>query len=186
MQISSPEVGFSQIEREFKETFGYIRGDIAAIGKTDLRLNYTVALLICCACQMLAWHKGLADDQVFTSLLPDGEPYRVIGKTMFEALRNGLAHRFRPDTIEIGEDQWRFTMSPDLNHLTASQGRPNWLRVNVKILSERVASQIEAYERELRESPRARLEFLERSKRCLRHVPREQAPQVAAAWRSLL
>ena len=98
------------IEKEFDETFGYIRHDINSILKNNLGLNYTMALLVCCACEMLAWHRDLKEDQVFTSFLPDREPYRVVGKTLWEALRNGLAHKFRPDTIRIVDDEWRFSI----------------------------------------------------------------------------
>ncbi len=63
---------------------------------------------------MLTWQRGLRDDQeaheVFTSLLPDTEPYKAVGKTLWEALRNGLAHNFRPDTIKIGDEEWRFAI----------------------------------------------------------------------------
>jgi hypothetical protein len=110
------EIAFKEIEKEFSETFGYVRGDIAAILKKNIGLNYTIALLVCCACEMLTWHRGLRDDQayeVFISLLPDTELYKAIGRTLWEALRNGLAHKFRPDTIRIEDDEWRFAISSE-------------------------------------------------------------------------
>ena len=79
------EIVFKQIEKEFSETFGYVRQDIAELLKNDRPLHYTVALLVCCACEMLTWHRDLKDDQaheVFTSLLPDTEPYKAVGKTL--------------------------------------------------------------------------------------------------------
>jgi hypothetical protein len=72
VESNSKNVTFADIATEFSQTFGYIRQDIAAIRNANLGLNYTMVLLICCACEMLAWHKDLDDDQVFTSLLPDG------------------------------------------------------------------------------------------------------------------
>ena len=181
------EVAFRDIEKEFKETFGYVSQDIAAIRKAELGLNYTVALLICCACDMLAWHKDLKDYQVFARLLPDDEPYQLIAKSMFEALRNGLAHRFRPDTIKIGSEQWRFTIAwQDGPHLRVIKGEPNWLRLNVKVLSERVTKQINAYEDELRKSARARKNFQSKSSKCVKDIPPQQAVNVAAAWKSIL
>jgi hypothetical protein len=142
------EIAFREIEKEFKETFGYVRQDIDAILKTNLKLHYTVTLLVCCACEMLTWHRGLRDDEayeVFTSLLPEEEPYKVLGKTMWEALRNGLAHKFRPATIRIENDEWRFTISSDGgSDVTASRGKPNWIGLNIRVLSARVISQISA------------------------------------------
>lgn len=51
------EITFNEIEKEFKETFGYVRQDIDAILTKNLGLNYTIALLVCCACEMLTWHQ---------------------------------------------------------------------------------------------------------------------------------
>jgi hypothetical protein len=183
------EIAFKEIEKEFNETFGYVRGDIAEILKKNLGLNYTIALLACCACEMLTWHRGLRDDQaheVFTSLLPDTEPYKAVGKTLWEALRNGLAHKFRPDTIRIEDDEWRFTISSQSGpYLSVAKGQPHWIHLNIRAFSSRVISQIDAYERELRTSADARRSFHEKSKSYIRTIPAEAA-KIADALRSVL
>ena len=183
------EITFKEIEKEFTETFGYVRQDIAAILKNNLGLNYTIALLVCCACEMLTWHRGLRDDQayeVFTSLLPDTEPHRAIGKTLWEALRNGLAHKFRPDTIRIDNDEWRFTISSHGGpHVRVTKGQPHWIHLNIRGCSSRMSSQIDAYEQERRASADARLRFHQRSGSYVRTIPAEAA-RVARALRSIL
>src|SRR5665213_2830993 len=80
------EIAFEQIEQEFDQTFRYVKQDIAKILDENLRLHYTMALLVCCACEMLAWHRDSTEDEVFTSLLPDS--YKDVGKTLLDALRN--------------------------------------------------------------------------------------------------
>ena len=183
------EIDFKEIEKEFSETFGYVRQDIAALLKNDRPLHYTVALLVCCACEMLTWHRGLRDDQaheVFTSLLP--EPYKEVGKTLWEALRNGLAHNFRPATIKIGDDQWRFTIFSDRSgpRMCVTKGQPHWIHLNIRDFSSRVNVQIDAYEQELRTSADARLTFHEKSgKYYVKTIPTEAA-RVAEALRSVL
>ena len=183
------EIAFKEIETEFKETFGYVRRDIAAILKSNLGLNYTIALLVCCACEMLTWHRGLRDDQaheVFTSLLPDTEPYRAVGKTLWEALRNGLAHKFRPDTIRIENDEWRFTISSQSGpHVSVKKGQPHWIHLNIRECSSRIISQIDAYEEELRASADARLRFHQKSESYTRTISAEAA-RIAGALRSIL
>ena len=184
------EIAFKEIEREFNETFGYVRQDIGEILKKNLRLNYTIALLVCCACEMLTWHRDLRDDQayeVFTSLLPDTEPYKAVGKTLWEALRNGLAHNFRPDTIRIEGDEWRFTISSHQSgpHMSVTKGRPHWIRLNIRAFSSRLIPQIDAYEQELRTSADARLRFHEKSKRYIRTIPPE-ATRIRDALRWVL
>jgi len=183
------EIAFKEIEKEFSETFGYVRQDIGAILENDLGLNYTIALLVCCACEMLTWHRDLRDDQaheIFTSLLPDTEPFRAVGKTLWEALRNGLAHKFRPDTIRIENDEWRFTISSHGGpHVSVRQGRPHWIHLNIRECCSRIRCQIDAYEQELRTSADARARFYQRSGKSVKTIPAEAA-KVANAFRSIL
>jgi len=179
------EPAFKEIEKEFNETFVYIKNDIAKILEKDLKLHYTIALLVCCACEMLTWHRGLRDDQaheVFTSLLPGTDPYRALGKTLWEALRHGLAHRFRPYTIRIEDDDWRFTISSPQSgpYLSVTKGQPNWIRLNIRAFSSRVISEIDAYEQQLRTNADARLRFHEKSKRYVKTIPAEAARIVDA------
>lgn len=185
------EIAFKQIETEFCETFGYVRQDIAELLKSDRPLHYTVALLVCCACEMLTWHRGLRDDQayeIFVSLLPGTEPYKAVGKTLWEALRNGLAHNFRPTTIRIGDDEWRFTICSNRTgpRIRATKGHPHWIHLNIRDLSSRVNLQIDAYEQELRTSADARLNFREKSERYYVKTLPFEAARVADALRSIL
>ena len=133
--------------------------------------------------------RDLRDDQayeVFTSLLPDTDSYKAIGKTLWEALRNGLAHKFRPDTFRIEDEEWRFTISSQSGpQMSVTKGQPNWIHLNVRVFSSRVISRIDAYEQELRTSADARLSFHEKSKRYIRTIPAEAA-RIADALRSVL
>jgi hypothetical protein len=186
------QITFQEIEKEFRETFGYVRQDIAKILEQDLRLHYTIALLVCCACEMLTWHRNLREEQVFTFLLPDTKPYKAIGKTLWEALRNGLAHNFRPSTIKIEGEEWRFAISSDQSrpHIYAAKGQlgqkqPYWIHLNIRVFAARVISQIDAYEQELRTSLEACRRFDERSKAYIKGLNSDATP-VAAALKSIL
>ena len=132
----------------------------------------------------------MRDDQayeVFTSLLPDTEPYKAVGKTLWEALRNGLAHNFRPDTIKIEDDEWRFTISSHQSgpRMQRHEGTATLDSPEYSGLSSRVIPQIDAYEQELRTSADARLRFREKSKRYIKTIPAEAA-RIADALRSVL
>jgi hypothetical protein len=165
----------------------FVRQDIVELLKNDQPLHYTVALLVCCACEMLTWHRGLRDDQaheVFTSLLPDTEP-KAAGKTLWSALRNGLAHNFRPATIKIGDDEWRFSISSRRSGpcMIITKGHPHWIHLNIRDISSRVNLQIDAYEQELRTSADARLRFHEQSGRSYVKTIHPEAAGVADALR---
>jgi hypothetical protein len=123
--------------------------------------------------------------EVFTSLLPDDEPCRAVGKTLWEALRNGLAHNFRPDTIKIDNDEWRFSISSGRHgsHIDVRKGQPNWIDLNIRSFSMQAMAQIDAYEKELRENPAARVTFNQQSKKYIRTIPSE-ATRIADVLRS--
>ncbi|MDP8991214.1 MAG: hypothetical protein M3N41_14180 [Acidobacteriota bacterium] len=182
------EIAFEEIESEFEQTFRYVKQDIAKILEKDLRLHYTIALLACCACEMLAWHQDSTEDEVFTSLLPDS--YKAVGKTLLDALRNGLAHNFRPKTIKFGNEKWRLSIyseqgGPFLKVLEdEEEQQQRWIVLNVRTLSSRIFSLIDAYEERLRTSADARLNFEQKSERSIKSISAE-ATRLAEAFRSL-
>ena len=179
-------VSFAEIKQEFDETLGYIRQDMRALGESDLHLNYTLALLICCACDSIAWHRDLRDYEVFVSLLAD--PFKPIGKSMFEGIRNGLAHRFRPDTVVIGDRRCRFTLSwKDATHLSVIEGEPDWLRLNNRALTVAIVQQIDQYEAELKHDngEALRVDFRKKhTEGCLKRI--DSGSPVANAWLAAL
>src|SRR5262249_53586942 len=141
---------------------------------------------ICCACDSLAWHRGVKNHEVFSELLPSTPEFRAIGKSMFEALRHGLAHRFRPDTIMIGSECCRFTIAwKDHAHLGVIEGDPTWVQLNMQVLSEKVTSAIDSYQHELEQNASERERFQNKHDRyCVR--PITDGTRVASAWRAVL
>jgi hypothetical protein len=182
------EIAYAEIEQEFKETLGYIRQDIAAIRKKDLGLNYTVALLICCGCEAIAKHQGRPRHHVFTSLLPDQEPYKTLGKPMYEALRDGLAHGFRPKTVKVGRTLVRFTISwRNGRHLSVLENTHSWIVLNILELENRLTAKIDEYQAELRQSGKTRSTFLANSeKKITLEIREHEAPLIASAWKAAL
>lgn len=170
-------VPFSEIQEEFDETFGYVRQDIQAVLKSDLRLHYTLALLTCCACEMLSWHKGHRNPHaIFVELLPRTPHHQQTGRTLWEALRNGLAHRFRPDTIQIDTTSWRFSISSGAEPIIGCRlGDPLWIQINIRRFSSLVIERIDAYEQELRTSAEACSKFKELSEKTTKVISNEAA-----------
>jgi hypothetical protein len=79
------------IKQEFRESLGYIRQDIKWLIKHDAGLNYTIALLIGCGCEMLVacgGDKNRLGEKVFADLLPSGE-WQVLADRIYGALRDG-------------------------------------------------------------------------------------------------
>jgi hypothetical protein len=96
--MNSPST-FAEISEEFRVSFGYIRQDMKAVAKGTETVNYTLALLVGCACEMLAAARG--DRKHPEKILAEvADPqWQPLAGALFEAIRNGLAHGF--DTKHI-------------------------------------------------------------------------------------
>jgi hypothetical protein len=103
---------------------------------------------------------------------------------MFTALRNGLAHRFRPNTISTGADHLqRFRFRWRGEHLRPQHGNPNWLNLELDSLCDRALAAIDGYEKELQADEAARRNFRRKHQEdCLQSVTDEP---VAYAWKAL-
>ena len=107
-------------------------------------------------------------------------------QTLWEALRNGLAHNFRPQTIKVAGDEWRYAISSKCApQVSIEKGSPHWIMINIREFSSRVISQIDAYEKELRTSAEARLKFHEKSKSSYVKTLNSDAAWIADAKGSL-
>ncbi len=105
MLQQNAEPSFADIEREFDESLGYIRNDVFALCRQKERVNYTVALLVGVGCEFLAEGEGnKKPHEVFAELLPNDD-WKTLAKPLFEAVRNGLAHKF--DTKHLHVDGQR-------------------------------------------------------------------------------
>lgn len=185
MRTEIPGHSLREVIKEFSETFGYGRQDMAAIRRYGETLNYTMMLLICCACEMLAWHRGTNAGEVFAGLVAGDKLPTSLGAKIYEVVRNGLAHRFRPNTVKIGKSEWRFRLYwKDGPALWQTKGRPNCLNLNVKYLQDRVIAQINDYEQELRTSESARLRFCDKSRKCVSDI-HSDASRISTALNEL-
>src|SRR5688500_13696948 len=94
-------LSFEDIKTEFDESLGYIKNDISALCRQNERVNYTVALLVACGCEVLAegWG-GRRPHDVFAELLPDTD-WKALAKPLYEALRNGLTHKFDTKHLHV-------------------------------------------------------------------------------------
>lgn len=187
MKTSDPPT-WEDIRQEYKETFGYIRNDIAAICNSKYQLQYTVLLLACCACEMIAAHQREHVPRVFLRLSTNGQLNDTHAKILWDAVRNGLAHRFRPHAIRINEESLRFRFfwgrgKPMQIGPTGGDG-VRWIDMNTLTLAERVIALIDEYEAQLKSSPDARRLFCREWGNATKPVSRLSVP-LDHLWRSL-
>jgi hypothetical protein len=149
---------FADIRKEFDESLGYIRQDIAWLCEHNSGLNYTVALLIGCACEALADGGAFpSKERALAELLPDAE-WKQLAKPLFDALRNGLAHSFDTKHIhvdgEVVQIYIHWSMS-EIIKIKAVSGGKDGLFIGARPLAAKVCQAIDHFEASLQSDDEA-------------------------------
>ena len=157
---------FKEIEDKFNKVFGYIRRDLEGMLTLHPGVNLAAALLIFCACEILAKYRNRnhRGDIVFKELLPSG-PYRTAAKPIYKTLRNGLVHGYASGDVQFDGQTLRFAISwgghEHLSIIKKNGEIPN-LVLNVRQLCEELFSIFDKYKDQLQKSDQARKSFLDR------------------------
>lgn len=156
---------YADIKYEFDVSLGYVRQDIRWLLEKDSSLNYTVALLIGCGCEMLAaaakGDKKRRGEYVLAELLPPGD-WRLLADTLYTALRDGLAHGF--DTKHLVVDgkpiqiymTWRW---PGLVEMMCEPSGVIGVRIGTQVLAKALCAKIDEFEKLLQQDEAARQQF---------------------------
>ena len=174
------------IMREFRETLGYLRGDLRYLLDRQAGLNYTIALLIGCGCEMLAAAEGDTKNRlgetVFAELLPAGD-VQALATRLYSALRDGLAHGFDTKHIEVEgvEHQIHLTSVGQQDIRLQSTDRGVGLYIGVQRLAEALCAKITDFETKLRTDEGVRQRFMQARQPTTRLNTGEKA-----AWNRLL
>lgn len=136
---------FADIQEEFKVSFGYIQNDMRAISCGKETINYTLALLVAVACEMLAaaGKDRTHPEKVLAEVLP--AQWGPLAKRLFDAIRNGLAHGF--DTKHIVVDgvshqiymQWHGTVPVEV----VRSGGDIRLYIRPRVLADLICAKID-------------------------------------------
>jgi hypothetical protein len=173
------------IKQEFHESLGYIRQDLKWLIEHDSGLNYTIALLIGCGCEMLAAcesDRNRLGEKVFADLLPPGE-WQVLADRIYGAVRDGLAHGF--DTkhllVDGNEHQIYLSVRGDQEIRIIRNVRGVGLCIGIRSLAEKLCDKIDKFEAILERDEDARHRFMKARQptACLN-------TSEAAAWRTLI
>jgi hypothetical protein len=159
---------YADIKEEFDYSLGYVRQDIRWLQLHNSSLNYTVALLIGCGCEMLAAAQGdkkRRGRNVLAELLPAGD-WRLLADRLYTALRDGLAHGF--DTKHLSVDGKVIQIYASWNHpvvieMMCSAGGVVGVKVGVQALANALCAKIDEFEKLLQQDEGARQHFREAS-----------------------
>lgn len=183
--LSMVQPTFAEIEGEFEETLGYIRGDLGWLIKNKPNLHYTVALLVGCGCEMLAACRDPRrrnGEIVFAELLPAGD-WQVLATRVYGALRDGLAHGFDTKHILVDgkEHQVCLNSSEPAQFEFRNSDRGLILSVQIKSIAIALCAKITGFEHVLRQDAGARERFMN-----ARQPPAQLSQDEAMAWRRLV
>ena len=179
-------LSFADIKKEFDESLGYIRNDVTAIRHGRHTVNYTVALLIGCGCEMLAAGRGdrKHPERILAALLPPGD-WRLLAPRLHTALRDGLAHGFDTKHLHVDDQAIQIYISwgeKEVIRIRRVPGRLG-LYIGIQPLAEALCEKINQFEATLRHDEAARKVF-KNAREYQRSTDLNQ--NEAAAWRRLV
>jgi hypothetical protein len=170
-------VEFNEIKDDFLELEGFVLTDLGIITNAPKGGNYAAALLITTACEALGTLRyGTKDGGIkfFESyLLP--EQWRVVSHSIYDALRNGLAHSFATKVIVNASDkptELYISWSKEA-HFSYDSNR-SLLFLNIQQLSKDLRGAFAQYQSELQQDANLRDRFVvRRRKQRVYHVRNE-------------
>jgi hypothetical protein len=174
------------VKQEFAETLGYIRQDLQWLLQTRSSLNYTIALLLGCGCEMLAACAGdekRQGEKILAELLPATKELQVLAHRLYSALRNGLAHGFDTKHLRVdGAEHQIYLASLGSQGITIQENdRGIGLRIGIGALAEGLCAKITEFEKQLMQDEDVRQRFINARQRAADLNANE-----AAAWRALI
>lgn len=143
---------FDEIENDYHELRDFILNDLSLLLNSSKGGNYATTLIIATACEVLGplryQHNG--EREFFKNYLTP-EKWRPVAFSIYDALRNGLAHSFSPKslvqingtTLEVGIS-WK-----EKPHFTYDQSS-SVIYINVVQLATSLENAFNIYENELR------------------------------------
>jgi hypothetical protein len=180
-------VAFSKIEADFSELRDFVLFDLNLITKTPQGGNYAVALLIVTACEAagtLRFGKTDGGSEFFREYLVPKKWYPV-SKSIYDVLRNGLAHSFSTKAIlKVASKPIELGISwSKEKHFEYDSSRAT-LFINVQELAGSMRRAFRRYEEELKEDARLRDCFVKWRKKHRVYEVRNEKEK--SEWKKLL
>jgi hypothetical protein len=174
------------VKQEFAETLGYIRQDLQWLLEKKSSLNYTIALLVGCGCEMLAacaGDKKRRGEKVFAELLPATKELQVLAGRLYSALRDGLAHGFDTKHLLVdGTEHQIYLASLGSQEIAIEKNnRGIGLRIGIGVLAEGLCAKITDFEKQLTQDEDVRQRFMN-----ARQPTADLSANEVAAWRALV
>src|SRR4030067_600266 len=156
-------VPFESIRKEFNRLKDFVLNDLRRLVSEDIGGNYLAVSLITCACDAVSrFHYGKRNEGelFFTEYILPSD-WKPMGRTIYDALRNGLIHSYETkDIIYNGKTIVLCISWGKKRHLSFSADSNTFtIFLNVKTLKTDLRKAFSLYERRLQRDPDLREMF---------------------------
>jgi hypothetical protein len=179
---------YDDIKNDFEELRDFFKNDLCILIQSPTGGNYAATLVATTACEVLGplrFENNGGCEFFRKYLLPESESWQAVAPSLYNALRNGLAHSYATKTIlNVNGTNVELGVSwSEKPHLQFDQ-KDSVLYINVRELAQGVNDALAAYENELKVEPQLRVLFARnRKKKMSINV---QTSTEREAWKSLL
>ena len=158
---------YNDIKDDFEELRDFFTNDLRILIQSSVGGNYAAVLIATTACEVLGplRFENNGEREFFRMyLLP--ETWRTVAPSLYDALRNGLAHSYATKTIlNINGADLELGISwSEKPHLQFDH-KHSVLYINVRKLAQQVSEALAVYEEELKAQPKLCVLYAERRKR---------------------
>ncbi|MBI5673187.1 MAG: hypothetical protein HZC50_08085 [Nitrospirae bacterium] len=178
------DVSYDDIRPTFEKVRHNFSYDLNLLKSQILGGNYITALLIACACETLSRYRYGEENGVrFFSekMLPD--EWRPVAPSLFDTIRNGIAHSFETKSIRIGDSLLDICISwRQQPHLHFSPDK-KVLYLNIQTMAEQILDLLREYEESLVVDSQLRLQL---SKAMRADWTKKPTGDELKAWKNLL
>jgi len=154
------KIPYSRIKTRFKRVRRFLTNDLKLLVIQPSGGNYLAAFMIACACDTIAWFRygtNRGDSILAENLLPPA--WRPVAPSIYDAMRNGIAHRYETKILLIGDKRVEIGISwKKKPHLRFSRNR-KVVFLNIQTLAQQVFDMLNAYEQELKTDASLRERF---------------------------
>ena len=154
------DVSYEDIRETFEKVRDYFTYDLKLLSGQSEGGNYITGLLIACACETLARfrdEKATGEQFLSEKMLP--EEWKSVGSSLFDAIRNGIAHCYETKPIRIDDKLLEVGISWRLQpHLRFSPDK-KVLYLNIQTMAEQILNLLQEYESSLKADQKLRLQF---------------------------
>lgn len=183
---SAMGINYEDIKEDVAELWSFFQNDLSILIRSPVGGNYAAVFLATTACEVLGPLRFISngDREFFRNYMVPAS-WREVASSLYDALRNGLAHSYATKTIlnvNGGDLELGISWSK-MPHLSFNEQK-SVLYINARDFAEKVTAALVEYQSELQAQPDLCALYAER--RLKKRIINVHTPVEHEAWKALL